>query len=97
MPEDRISKLSQRFRTHAVGRRPSSPRNRERHSFYLDVDLVQHLDKSYRDLNHELYPQVSLKKGDFLEALIEYGLGHLPEIKKALSESREMGDGSAKS
>ncbi len=97
MAEDRISKLSQRFRTHTVGRRPSSTRNRERHSFYLDVELVQLLDKSYRDLNHELYPEVSIKKGDFLEALIEYGLSHLPEIKSTLVDGGGDGEKSANS
>ncbi len=36
MSEDRIAKLSQRFNRHTVGRRPSSTRNRERRSFYID-------------------------------------------------------------
>lgn len=84
MPDDRISKLSQRFRTHAVGRKPTSNRTRERHSFYLDVELVTRLDKTYRAVNHELYPD-NITKSAFLETLIEVGLDHLTEIKDALT------------
>lgn len=85
MSEDRISRLSQRFKTHAVGRKPTSNRARERQSFYLDAELVERLDKTYKDLNHELYPK-SLTKAGFLEGLLEYGLDHLSEVKTALSE-----------
>jgi hypothetical protein len=88
MPEDRIAKLSQRFKTHAVGRRPAGNRNRERHSLYLDSDLVARLDKTYRDLNHRLYPK-TISKSAFLEALIEYGLDHLAELEESLSEASE--------
>ena len=81
--DDRISKLSQRFKTHAVGRRPASPRSRERHSFYLDGELVERLDRTYRDVDHELHPH-SLSKSVFLETLMEYGLDHLDELKETL-------------
>jgi hypothetical protein len=93
MPEDRISKLSQRFRTHAVGRKPTSTRVRERHSFYLDGELVTDLDKRYKELNHKLYPK-AISKSAFLEALIEYGLDHLSELQDRLSDSEESGDSS---
>jgi hypothetical protein len=83
MSEDRISKLSKRFQTHAVGRPKTSPRTRERRSFYLDGELVDRLDKTYRDLNHELHPG-SVSKSEFLEALIEFGLNHRAELKAAL-------------
>jgi hypothetical protein len=91
MPEDRIAKLSQRFKTHGVGRKPASNRNRERHSFYLDSELVSRLDKSYRDLNHKLYPK-NVSKSAFLETLVEYGLDHLVELQETLSEASEQGE-----
>ena len=83
MSEDRISKLSKRFQTHAVGRPKTSPRTRERRSFYLDGELVDRLDKTYRDLNHELHPG-SVSKSEFLEVLIEFGLNHRAELKAVL-------------
>lgn len=85
MKEDRLSKLSQRFKAHAVGRPRTSNRNRERRSFYLDADLVEHLDEVYRELNYQLYREGGITKSAFLEALIEYGLNHLPDIRAALS------------
>jgi hypothetical protein len=93
MSDDRIHKLSQRFKTHAVGRPPSSPRSRERHSFYLDGALVERLDLTYRDVAHELHPQTT-SKSVFLETLIEYGLDHLDELKAALRAQPDT-DGSS--
>ena len=88
MSDDRINKLSQRFKTHAVGRRPAAPRNRERHSLYLDGDLVERIDRTYRDVNHGLHPG-SVSKSVFLETLLEYGLEHLDEIDAALRAQQE--------
>lgn len=88
MPEDRISRLSKRFQQHAVGRRPTSDRTRERRSFYLDANLVERLDQTYRDLNYELYRSGGISKSAFLETVIEYGLAHLPELKDTLSQSQ---------
>lgn len=85
MPEDRISKLSQRFKSHSVGRKPESTRNRERKSFYLDTELATQLDTTYKNVNHDLFPQ-SVSKSAFLETIIEYGLDHLPEIKELLRQ-----------
>jgi hypothetical protein len=85
MPEDRISKLSQRFKSHSVGRKPESTRNRERKSFYLDTDLAAQLDTTYKALNHELFPQ-AVSKSAFLETIIEYGLDHLPEVRDLLKQ-----------
>ncbi len=85
MSEDRISKLSQRFKSHSVGRKPESTRNRERKSFYLDTDLAAQLDTTYKALNHELFPQ-AVSKSAFLETIIEYGLGHLPEVRDLLKQ-----------
>ncbi len=88
MPEDRISRLSKRFQTHAVGRQPTAQRSRERKSFYLDGELVERLDKTYRDLGHELYPG-TLSKSTFLETLLEYGLQHLDELKSVLAQQSD--------
>ncbi len=85
MPDDRISKLSQRFKSHAVGRKPESTRNRERKSFYLDTDLATQVDTTYKTVNHELFPQ-NVSKSAFLETIIEYGLDHLPEVKELLRQ-----------
>ncbi len=84
-PKDRISILSERFRQHAVGRRAENTRKRERRSFYLDGDLTEQLDKTYRDINHALYPH-TVSKSTFLETLLEYGLSHLSEIKAQLEQ-----------
>ena len=83
--DDRIAKLSSRFQNHAVGRKPSAPRTRERRSFYLDSDLTERLDRQYKELEHELYP-TSLSKSEFLEALFEYSLDHLDEIRAELAQ-----------
>jgi hypothetical protein len=92
MAEDRIARLSKRFQTHAVGRQPTTQqRSRERKSFYLDVGLVEQLDKIYRDLGHELYP-TALSKSTFLETLLEYGLRHLSEVKAVLAQQSDVED-----
>ncbi|MGH2530920.1 MAG: hypothetical protein ACRDJW_01320 [Thermomicrobiales bacterium] len=85
MAEDRIAKLSQRFTRHAVGRKPTTARTRERRSYYIATDLSERIDQVYRDINHALYPS-SVNKSLFLETLIEYGLEHLDELKPLLSE-----------
>jgi hypothetical protein len=81
--EDRIAKLSQRFKTHATGRPKTKQKNRERQSFYLDADLTVQIDNVYKDIGHQLYPN-SISKSTFLETIIEYGLENLQEIKARL-------------
>ena len=93
MSEDRISRLSKRFSTHTVGRPPESTRSRERRSFYLDGELVKRLDQVYRAVSHELYPR-QVSKSTFLEALMEYGLNHLDELKTVLSQASESEESS---
>jgi hypothetical protein len=66
----RISRLSQRFSTHAVGRKRASERTRERKSFYLDAELVTRMDQVFRELNHTLYPK-QISKSTFLSELAE--------------------------
>jgi hypothetical protein len=83
--EDRISKLSQRFKTHATGRPKTKHKTRDRQSFYLDADLTVQIDKVYKDIDHQLYPH-SISKSVFLETIIEYGLENLQSIKARLVE-----------
>ncbi len=91
MADDRIAKLSQRFNKHAVGRKPSTTRTRERRSFYLDAELTTRIDRVYKDLNHSLYPH-NVSKSVFLETVLEYGLGHLDELKPLLIQASDMDD-----
>lgn len=82
--EERIARLSTRFR-----RQPADPavrpsRIRERQSFYLDARVVARLDVVYHDLVHELYPR-KLSKSAFLEALFEHGLDDLDAIRTRLT------------
>jgi hypothetical protein len=92
--EDRIAKLSQRFKTHATGRPKTKHKNRDRQSFYLDADLTVQLDKVYKDIDHELYPH-SISKSAFLETIIEYGLENLQYIKARLVDIAARGESSS--
>ena len=89
--QDRIANLSRRFQTHSVGRKRTNTRTRERHSLYLDGELVTRLDKEYRDTAHSLYPK-NLSKSEFLEAVLEYGINHLDEIRSELSVASEQSE-----
>ena len=91
MSDDRIAKLSQRFKTHAVGRRPQNTRTRERHSLYLDTELVAQANRAYKDISHQLYPK-SISKSVFWETLLTYGLDHLPELKDVLARDADDSD-----
>ena len=95
MSDDRIGKLAQRFKTHAVGRRPQNARTRERHSLYLDTELVTQANQAYRDISHQLYPK-TVSKSVFWETLLGFGLDHLDELKTALAANSETADSSEK-
>jgi hypothetical protein len=86
---DRIARLGQRFKTHAVGRPSRSDRSRERKSFYLDTEVTKRLDDTYKEVDHDLYRQGGVSKSVFLETLLEYSLGHLDEIKELLASRSE--------
>ena len=92
--EDRIAKLSQRFKTHAPGRPKRTPKNRERQSFYLDADLTERMNHTYKDIAHQLYPK-SINKSAFLEIIMEYGLEHLDEITSRLAEISDTRESSS--
>ena len=91
--EDRIAKLSQRFRTHATGRPKSSLRNRERQSFYLDAELTEQIDQIYKEVAHELYPR-AISKSMFLETVLEHGLENMTAIKSRLSKIEDTAENS---
>lgn len=80
----RIQKLSERFKPQA-NRRQSATRERQRRSFYLDIEIVERLDKEHKALNHEVYPQ-TISKSVFMEAVLEYGMNNLSEVKALIQE-----------
>jgi hypothetical protein len=85
---ERIARLSERFKTHAVGRRSDNTRTRERQSLYLDTEVVARANTAYRDLAHALHPQ-TVSKSAFWEAALEYALAHLDELQAILAERAE--------
>ena len=54
--EDHIARLSQRFKTHTGGRPKNDQKSRERQSLYLDANLIERVDKTYKEIGHQLYP-----------------------------------------
>jgi hypothetical protein len=87
--EDRITKLSKRFKTHAAGRPRDNSKQRERQSLYLDANLMERVDETYKEVAHALYPK-SVGKSTFLEAILEFGLENLDTIKSQLSETADV-------
>lgn len=85
----RIAKLSERFKPHA-GRPTRAPKQRQRRSFYLDIEIAERLDRDYKEFNHQAYPR-TVTKSEFMEAVLEYGLNHLPGVKALLEEPSETG------
>jgi hypothetical protein len=81
----RISKLSERFKTH-TGRPKQGTRERERRSFYLDVAVMTRLDDELKAFNHRNYP-TTVSKSVFLETLLEYGLDNLDAIGTRIAEA----------
>jgi hypothetical protein len=82
----RISKLSERFKTH-TGRPKQGRRERERRSFYLDVAVMARLDDELKAFNHRNFPAV-VSKSVFLETLLEYGLDNLDAISTRIAKER---------
>jgi len=91
--EDRIARLSQRFKSHAGGRPKSDRKIRERQSLYLDSNLMERVDKTYKDIHHQLYPK-PVSKSAFLEEILEYGLENIKTIKSRLSDIADAPDNS---
>jgi len=88
---DRIAQLTQRFKKHSTGRQTRAKKTRGRDSFYLDTELTERIDNTYKDVSHELYPK-SFSKSLFLETMLEYGLSNIDEIKSQLAEASENED-----
>jgi len=78
----RIAKLSERFKKQP-GRQKLSPKQRERKSYYLDVEVTSRLDRDYKEFSHQLYPQ-NVGKSVFMETILEYGLDNLPAIRELI-------------
>jgi hypothetical protein len=95
MSDERIERLSRRFSTHAIGRPKRTNRSRARHTFYIDTELVDRVDALYQEINHELYPK-QVNKSTFLEALFEYGLGHVADLKATLREATQTPEATEK-
>ena len=87
----RIAKLSERFKPHAGGenaRSKPTARKRERRSFYLRADVMDRLDRDYKEYNHRAYPR-TVSKSVFMEAVLEYGLDNLLSIQELIEERSE--------
>ena len=91
--EDRIARLSQRFKSHVGGRPKNDQKSWERQSLYLDANLIERVDKTYKDIQHQLYPQ-PISKSAFLETILEYGLENIEAIKSHLSERADITENS---
>ena len=90
--QQRIAKLSERFKSHATGRPRKHNRERERRSFYLDTALSKRLNKAYGEFNHTVYPN-TVSKSVFLESILEHGLDNLDVIAAKIAEnSRETSE-----
>ena len=92
--EDRIARLSQRFKTHTGGRPKNDQKSRERQSLYLDANLIERVDKKYKEIGHQLYPN-EVSKSLFLETILEYGLENMAAIKSRLSELTDTSQNSS--
>jgi len=91
--DDRTARLSQRFKSHAGGRPKSDQKTRERQSLYLDANLIERVDRTYKDIRHQLYPK-EVNKSLFLETILEYGLENIAAIKARLSDTADTSENS---
>jgi hypothetical protein len=80
----RIQKLSERFKPRPDSHQTTT-RERQRRSFYLDIEIAERIDKEHKDLNHRTYPQ-TVSKSVFLEAVLEYGMNNLNEVMSLIRE-----------
>ena len=85
--KSRISKLSERFRNRP-GRPKQTQKDRERRSYYLDVQVAQRLDLDYKEFSHQAYPH-TVSKSIFIETILEYGLDNLEAIKNIVKSKAE--------
>ena len=66
----------------------SQASDRRRHTLYFSDKLNKDLERTFRQVAHDLFPQ-TIEKSDFLEACFLYCLEHLDDIRSALRETAE--------
>jgi hypothetical protein len=86
----RINKLSERFKDRP-GRPSHATKERERKSYYLDVEISKRLDDDYKKFNHQIYPH-SVSKSVFIESILEYGLNNIDTLKESLKSQADNSD-----
>lgn len=66
----------------------SQASDRRRHTLYFSDKLNKDLERTFRQVAHDLFPQM-IEKSDFLEACFLYCFEHLDDICVALRETAE--------
>jgi len=66
----------------------SQASDRRRHTLYFSDKLNKDLERTFRQVAHDIFPQ-TIEKSDFLEACFLYCLEHLDDIRSALREAAE--------
>ena len=62
------------------------PSDRRRHSLYFSDKLNTDLERAFRQVAHDIFPQ-AIEKSDFLEMCFLYCLEHIDDIRSALRET----------
>jgi hypothetical protein len=91
MSEDRLEALRQRVSRMPVGKstpKTESSRDRARHTFYLDKEVVKYIDNAFKAAVHDLYP-LDIEKADFLEACLKFALSNQEEVKRLIQAEKE--------
>ena len=82
---NRVDDLAERFNKGKGGRKPTSERERKRHSLYFDKDLLPRIWSEHVRVNAAILP-ITVDKATFMETLLEVGLDHIDEVKEILSK-----------
>jgi len=88
--KSRINKLSELFKNRQ-GRPKQSSRDLERKSYYLDTQVSERLDQSFKDFNYKEYPH-TVNKSLFIESILEYGMDNIDAVKKIIRLKSENGE-----
>lgn len=86
----RIDELSRRFQKRSGDGRgvKRSKRERKLRSVLIDENLLQEFDDNHHKISTQLYP-AKVTKARFLEALMEWGLANLDDVKTILEQDPE--------
>lgn len=84
MPESSRSPLAERFRNRQLGRKPAQEKKRIKTSVFIDEELMERVNRAWKDYNHDHYPREVIK-ATFFEELIECGLRHSEEVEELLA------------